>query len=134
MAESRGIRLFIEIPAGAQLYGDKDITRTVLRNLVNNAIKFTARGGQVIIGAQRNENSLEVFVKDSGPGISPDGIARILGKQSFHKADATGQMGAGLGLLLCQELIEKDGGHITIESSLGEGSRFSMVIPCPEEK
>ena len=134
MAESRGVRLFTEVPAGTQLYGDKDISRTVLRNMVNNAIKFTPRGGQVIIGAQRNGNSVEVFVKDTGTGISPDGIARILRKESFHKPDATGQMGAGLGLLLCQELMERDGGHMSIESSLGEGSRFSMVMPCPEEK
>jgi signal transduction histidine kinase len=134
MAESRGIRLFIEIPGGSQVYGDKDIIRTVLRNLVNNAIKFTPPGGQVIIGTQKNGGSLEVFVKDTGSGISPDGIDRILRKQSFHKADATGQVGAGLGLLLCQELMEKDGGRMTIESSVGEGSRFAMVIPCPEEK
>jgi signal transduction histidine kinase len=132
MAESRGVRLFAEIPSGAQVYGDKDIIRTVLRNLVNNAIKFTPRGGQVTIGSQRTGNSLEVFVKDTGTGISPEGIDRILRKQQFYKLDATGQMGAGLGLLLCQELIEKDGGHMTIESRLGEGSRFSMIIPCSE--
>ena len=134
MAESRGIRLFAEIPSGTQIYGDKDIIRTVLRNLVNNAIKFTAPGGEITIGSQRTGDSLEVFVKDTGTGIPPEGIERILRKQRFHKLDATGQMGAGLGLLLCQELIEKEGGRLTIESRLGEGSRFSIIVPCSDVK
>jgi signal transduction histidine kinase/ligand-binding sensor domain-containing protein len=129
MSASREIRLVTHIAVGLQVYGDEDIVRTVLRNLVNNAIKFTPRNGEVTIGAAKNGKSLEVFVKDTGPGISQDGISRILGKQSFHKRDATGQVGAGLGLLLCQEMLEKEGGCIAIESSEGEGSRFSIFLP-----
>jgi signal transduction histidine kinase len=129
MSAPRGIRLVTHIPLGSQVYGDEDIIRTVLRNLVNNAIKFTPRDGVVTIGAQRNGKRLEIFVKDTGPGISQDGISRILHKQSFHKPDAAGQVGAGLGLLLCQEMLEKNGGNIAIESNEGEGSRFSIFLP-----
>ena len=134
MSAARGISLETYIPVGMQVYGDEDIIRTVLRNLVNNAIKFTRRGGQVTIGAEKNGKVMEVFVKDTGTGISQDGILRILRKQSYHKPDATGQVGAGLGLLLCQELLEKDGGSMAIESREGEGSRFSMLLPLRDEK
>ena len=134
MSAAREIRLETYIPFGTQVYGDEDIIRTVLRNLVNNAIKFTRRGGEVAIGVEKNGKNLAVFVKDTGTGISPDGISRILRKQSYHKPDAAGQVGAGLGLLLCQELLEKDGGSMVIESSEGEGSRFSMLLPLPDEK
>jgi len=133
MAASRNIRVVNEVPETCRVYADKDIIRMVIRNLTSNAIKFSRSGGEVIIGAETSNNMVEVFVKDMGVGISEEGIARITHKHSFHKPDATGQVGAGLGLLLSQELIEKEGGNIVIESRPGEGSRFSFLVPVVDK-
>ena len=129
VATSRNIHLRNQIHTGWKVLADRDVITTVLRNLLSNAIKFTHNGGEVIIGAEKHQSKMEVFVKDTGSGISQEGISRIIQKQSFHKPDASGQIGAGLGLLLCQEMIEKDGGSIAITSTISKGSRFSILIP-----
>jgi len=102
-----------------------------LRNLINNAIKFTGSGGEIVISSVTTEDHVEIAVKDTGIGLSQDEISRIISKQVFHKPDTEGQFGAGLGLMLCMELIEKDGAFLEIESEPGKGSRFSVKIPSP---
>ncbi len=125
-AESKGIRLIDTIITGFEVYADKDIVKMLLRNLINNAVKFTGSGGEIIIGADADWEYVEIAVKDTGTGLSRDEISRIIHKQTFHKPDTEGRLGAGLGLMLCMELIEKDGAFIEIESEVGKGSRFSL--------
>ena len=131
LVDSKGIRLINEIRPCSAVYADRDIIKMVLRNLINNAIKFTGSGGEIVISAVKTEDHMEIAVKDTGIGISSDEISRIVRKQVFHKPDTEGQLGAGLGLMLCMELIEKDGGFLEIESEPGKGSRFSVKIPSP---
>ncbi|HWK06026.1 MAG TPA: HAMP domain-containing sensor histidine kinase [Puia sp.] len=133
-AEARGIRLINQVDAGIWVHADKDIVTMVLRNLINNAVKFTREGGEVIVGAELNKDQVELFVQDTGVGLSASDISKIVNRQLFHRVDTSGQYGSGLGLLLCQDLIEKDGGKIRIESRLGEGSRFSFRIPVLKDR
>lgn len=128
-AEFKGVRLLNEWVEEAPVRADRDIVRTVLRNLISNAIKFTAPGGEVLLGGKRLEGEVEVFVKDSGVGLSGEEIAEILQKRGVHKMDTAGQLGAGLGLLLCQELLEVAGSTISIHSVPGAGSCFSFKLP-----
>ena len=128
LADSKNIRLVNKTDSSLWVFADKDIVTMVLRNLINNAIKFTKQGGEIIIGGETDKDQVELFVQDTGTGLSRDDISKILNKQSFHRQDTTGQFGSGLGLMLCQELIEKEGGKINIESQPGEGSRFSFRV------
>jgi signal transduction histidine kinase/ligand-binding sensor domain-containing protein len=128
-AESKDIRMINIIDADFEVYADKDILKMVLRNLINNAVKFTGRGGEVLINAAYEEDHTKIMIRDTGTGLSPNEISRIFHKQVFHKPDTRGQLGAGLGLMLCMELIEKDGGSMEIESEPGKGSCFSVVTP-----
>ena len=128
-AEAKGIRLINQMEDGIWVHADRDIVTMVLRNLINNAVKFTKEGGEVIVGAEFNKDQVELFVQDTGIGLSAADISKIISRRLFHRVDTSGQYGSGLGLLLCQDLIEKDGGKIMIESRLGEGSRFSFRIP-----
>lgn len=133
LADTKGILLINNVNACLWVYADKDIVTTVLRNLVNNAVKFTKMGGEVIIGARVDKDYAELFVQDTGTGLTSDDISRIANKESFHRADTSGEQGAGLGLMLCQELIAKEGGKIMIKSRPGEGSRFSFRVPIFRE-
>jgi signal transduction histidine kinase len=128
LAADKNIRLINKIHTSLWVFANKDMVAMVLRNLINNAVKFTKQGGGVVIGAETGKDHVELFVQDTGTGLSRDDISRILNKQSFHRQDTTGQIGTGLGLILCQELIEKEGGKIMIESRQGEGSRFSFRV------
>ena len=127
--ESKGIRLTNTIITGFEVYADKDVVKMLLRNLINNAVKFTGCGGEIVISAGADREHVEIAVKDTGIGLSRDEISRIIRKQAFQKPDTEGRLGAGLGLMLCMELIEKDGAFIEIESEPGKGSIFSLHYP-----
>ena len=128
LADGKNIRLINKTDSSLWVFADKDIVTMVLRNLINNAIKFTNRGGEITIGNETDKDHVELFVQDTGTGLSGGDISKILNKQSFHRQDTSGQLGSGLGLMLCQELIEKEGGKIAIESHAGKGSRFSFRV------
>ena len=128
-AEAKGIRLINQVDNSIWVHADKDIVTMVLRNLIHNAVKFTKEGGEVIVGGELNKDQVQLFVQDTGVGLSESDISKIISRKLFHRVDTSGQYGSGLGLLLCRDLIEKDGGKIMIESRLGKGSRFSFMIP-----
>jgi len=129
LIEKKGIRLINTIEVGFEVYADRDILKMVIRNLISNAVKFTGSGGEVLISAAVDGEHMEIAVKDTGAGLSGDEISRILHKQLFHKPDTEGQLGAGLGLVLCIELMEKEGVSLEIVSEPGKGSRFSFKVP-----
>ncbi len=128
LAETKHIRLINEVDPPLMVYADKEILKMVLRNLTNNAIKFTREEGQVTIGAKTGAGYAEVFIADTGTGISAADIDKILRKEAFHRVDTAGQAGTGLGLILCQEMMEKAGGRISIESAMDKGSRFFFRV------
>lgn len=139
LAQRHRVTLRTAIQQGATLVSadSKQITR-VLVNLVHNAIKFTPSGGVIIIGTalQAAEQTQRFFVRDTGVGIRPEDLPRIF--ERFYKADRArskadaigpGGGGNGLGLAIARHVIEAHGGHITVESTLGQGSTFTFTLP-----
>jgi signal transduction histidine kinase/ligand-binding sensor domain-containing protein len=113
----------------ADVYADKDMIKLVIRNLVNNAIKFTDTTGRVEMGAHIKEKYIMVYITDTGKGIRKEDVSKILQKETFSTTGTQGERGVGLGLSLCQEFIEKNSGQLYIESELTKGSKFSFTIP-----
>jgi PAS domain S-box-containing protein len=112
------------------LYADKNMLKTILRNLISNAIKFTEVGGEIKIIAAENNNMATITVEDNGVGMSQEAIGKLW---DFIKPNSTrgtaNEKGTGLGLILCKEFTEQHGGKIWVESEIGKGSRFIFTIP-----
>ena len=127
---SKKIKINIEIPVGVTAFADENMIKTVVRNLLSNAIKFTNKGGSVLIKAASFNNEIIVSVIDSGVGISPENLSRLFRIDDQYKTKGTDdELGSGLGLILCKELVEKNNGKIWVESKIGEGSNFSFTLP-----
>ncbi|RIJ48208.1 PAS domain S-box protein [Maribellus luteus] len=136
-ARLKDIRLEDNLEEGIDITADEQLTDTVLRNLVSNAIKFTHKGGKVSVQSEvvtRNGRSFcKVSVADTGIGIAPDALARLFvtGNTMFSNGTAN-EKGSGLGLLLCKEFVEIQGGEIWAESTVDNGSVFSFTLPVAE--
>ena len=110
---------------------DRQMVDTILRNLVNNAIKFTREKGTVSLSARASGEHIEIAVTDNGVGIPPENLQRLFLLEEKTSTKGTGgEIGTGLGLHLCKELVEKNGGEIAVESTAGEGSRFRFTLPA----
>ena len=130
-ARKKNIELKNSIVDGQRLYADYKMISTTLRNLLSNAIKFTDQDGQIEIGSRMNNGSVEVFVKDTGVGISDEDMNKIFKIDVHHTQIGTNkEKGTGLGLILCQEFVNKNGGKIWVESEFGEGSKFIFTLPA----
>jgi PAS domain S-box-containing protein len=129
MAEAKHIELIEHVDEELKLYADRDMLDTIIRNLVSNAIKFTARGTVVVAASQRAGDIL-FSVTDTGKGM-PDSIVRQLWTKSSHYSTygTSGEKGTGLGLELCLDFVKKHRGQIWVESIVGHGSRFYFTIP-----
>jgi len=129
-AEKKGIRLTTNMREVFTAYADRQMINTVLRNLVNNAVKFTGSGKEVEVNVRPEEKFLEVEVKDQGVGISPENLEKLFRIDVKYKTKGTsGEKGTGLGLILCHEFIRKNYGAIWCESQPGQGSSFFFTIP-----
>ncbi len=131
-AEKKEIRIANNVRPGAVVFADPDMLKAVLRNLVSNAVKFTPRGGAVDISSRTDGGAETISISDTGVGVPPQEIADLFKIDVHHCAPGTEEeMGTGLGLILCGEFIEKNGGRIWAESRPGKGSRFSFSLPGP---
>ncbi len=112
------------------VFADIDMLKTVLRNLVSNAIKFTKDSGVIKITTEQTLLNVTISVSDNGMGINPDNLAKLfdVGQVLTTKGTAN-EKGTGLGLLLCKEFVEKHGGRIWVESEVGKGSEFKFTLP-----
>jgi ligand-binding sensor domain-containing protein/signal transduction histidine kinase len=111
-------------------YGDTEMIHTVVRNLISNAVKFTALGNTVDVDVVEQPEWLEVLVKDQGVGISPENLQKLFRIDVKYKTTGTaGETGTGLGLVLCREFVEKNGGKIWCESRENSGSIFHFTLP-----
>lgn len=130
--QSKQISLINNVRAGTIAYADSNTINLVFRNLITNAIKFTNEGGTVIIDAKDQENGWLISVQDNGIGIRKDVQQILFDKTSPYTTRGTAnEKGTGLGLILCKEFIEKNGGKIWVESADGKGSIFWFTIPKP---
>ncbi len=112
-----------------ELVANKDILEIMLRNLVNNAIKFSHVGGDIMITSTATKNHYVVSVKDNGVGMSKEAL-KNLQEQSFYSSPGTNEeQGNGLGLMICRELLKKYDGHIHIESDHNKGTTVSLFFP-----
>jgi len=127
---SKGIDIDLDIPDDLSLvYADRDRLIQVFVNLLGNAIKFTQEGGNVSISASEKGEFVEVRIKDNGPGMDEAQLEMIFDK--FYQIDSTLTRkvgGSGLGLAITKGIIEGHGGSITVESTLGEGSEFILLL------
>ena len=130
MADNKRIKLYSSIQYNTTAFADANMVRTILRNLVSNAIKFTRSGGEVNISATGYNAMVEICVWDNGVGISAhrQGMLFRIDEKLSTKGTAN-ETGTGLGLLLCKEMIERQGGHIWVESKIGQGSKFYYTLP-----
>jgi signal transduction histidine kinase len=129
-AVRRAIRLELSIdPAAGTVRADERKLKQIIVNLLANAVKFTPDGGRIELAARRLDASIEIAVRDTGQGISPEDQARIF--EEFAQAQAGGftQEGTGLGLTLAQRFVALHGGRIRVESEIGRGSTFTFTLP-----
>lgn len=109
---------------------DKNMIHLVIRNLIDNAIKFTPEGGKVDILGEIKEEKVQIAVADTGVGISEEAKVKIFDKYQLYSSKGTkNEHGSGLGLKLCHDFIQKHSGSIYVESKIGEGSRFIFTVP-----
>ena len=122
------------LPAEEKLIvrADNDMIKTIIRNFLSNAVKFTPAGKGIEVFYTREGDFARVSVRDHGVGVEPERVETI-----FHKGETTygtgGEEGSGLGLQLCQDFARKNGGEAQVESTLGEGSTFSFTIPLKKD-
>lgn len=132
---SKCIQIRSNIPNDTSVYADKEMLDLVLRNLLSNAIKFTDYGGSIQIQAIPLEDKVIISVSDTGTGMPLDQANSILQENAPASVTGTaGEKGSGLGLTLCREFVQINGGEIWFESSQGQGSIFSFSIPLPMEE
>ena len=133
IAEMKKITLkYIPSEEKITVHADNDMVKTVIRNFLSNAIKFTPEGKGIEVFFKREGDFARISVRDHGVGIAADRVETI-----FHKGETTygtgGEEGSGLGLQLCQDFARKNGGDAYVESVEGEGSTFSFTIPIKKE-
>ncbi|MBZ0199950.1 MAG: PAS domain S-box protein [Ignavibacteriaceae bacterium] len=130
-AQKKNIMLKIEGDESIQAFGDDNMVHTVLRNLISNAIKFTKVGGVIkILIEPHDDKMVRISVIDNGVGILEKDMNKLFDLSiSFSTTGTSKEAGTGLGLILCKELVEKNGGNIWVESKQGEGSSFIFTLP-----
>ncbi len=129
-AEKKGVILITDSTDDLQAYGDREMINTVIRNLINNAVKFSNKDGTVGVKVLDKDMMFEVIVSDEGVGISAENVNKIFHIDEKYKSVGTaGESGTGLGLVLCKEFVEKNGGEIWCKTIEGSGTEFHFTIP-----
>lgn len=130
LAQVKNIEVQYRIPnTPIEVHCDVDMVKTILRNLVSNAIKFSQEGSRIIVSVEDGPTHAVVGVQDFGVGIAEENIPKLLNpKTHFTTYGTNNEEGSGLGLQLCQDLAQRNGGDIFIHSKLGEGSTFSFTV------
>jgi len=132
-ARMKEVLLVNKMDPHLMVYADHNMITTVMRNLLSNAIKFTRAGGRVEIGYSERKGYWEFHVMDNGKGISSDIREKLFHPEYVYSEEGTDQeKGTGLGLLLCKEFVNKNGGEIYVSSEPEKGSTFSFTLPKPE--
>jgi signal transduction histidine kinase len=121
----------VDIPQGLLVYADRNALHDIFINLLSNAFKFTADGGQVSILAGPKDQSVLLEIKDTGMGIPEDKLQMIF--DEFYQVEGGKHGGTGLGLAIAKRLVEEHGGNIWVESQLGKGSTFYFTLPLSPE-
>ena len=134
-AKSKNIILnFIE-PGEIVVFADPDMMKTILRNLISNAIKFTHPNGKIEVTALQDDNFIAIAVSDNGVGMKDETRKKLFDiSTNITTRGTANEKGSGLGLILCKEFVEKHGGKIWIESEEGKGSDFKFTLPLKKSE
>ncbi len=130
VAIKKNIALVSEVPENFEVFADTNMLSTVLRNLLSNALKFTFTDGTIRVTARELGDLIEIKVIDNGMGISTDIITKLFRIDEHYSSMGTDkEKGTGLGLILCKEFVEQNGGTISVESEEEKGSTFKFTLP-----
>jgi signal transduction histidine kinase len=130
IAKKKSINIDTDISGKFFVYADAFTMKTIIANLVSNAIKFTPENGKITIDASQTSEIVEIRISDNGVGIPLETMPKLfLADQSISALGTNNEKGTGLGLVLCKEFIEKNGGEIDVESVMGKGTKFIIKIP-----
>lgn len=130
LALQKQITMVESIEPELNVTADLQMVKTILRNLISNAIKYTNRYGKIEISASGNKQFVEVAIHDNGIGISAEDKMKLFKVEDLYSTPGThNEKGTGLGLLLCKEFVELHGGNLLLESEAGNGSRFAFTLP-----
>jgi len=129
-AHRKEIKIDYSVPVDFLVLADKNMLKTILRNLITNAIKITNINGFIEVTVYRQNNAAVISLSDNGIGISVENQEKIWNNSENISTYGTAyEQGTGLGLMLCKELVEKHGGKIWVESLQNEGSTFRFTVP-----
>ena len=131
-AFQKNIDIVSEVNEDIFVFVDKNLTAQVFNNLISNAIKFTNKGGRIVVSAKPADHIrfIEFSVKDNGIGIKQANVEKLFGIDTKFTSEGTsGEKGSGLGLSLVNEIVQKHGGKIWVESEFGKGSEFKFLLP-----
>jgi signal transduction histidine kinase len=133
LADQKEITLRDETPSDVIVNIDPPLIGTVIRNLLSNALKFSHRGGHVLVTGSRDGGMVTVSVHDDGVGMDEETLALLFCLDNkITRPGTEGETSTGLGLVLCKEFVEKHGGRIWATSSPGQGTTFSFTLPLPD--
>jgi signal transduction histidine kinase len=131
MAEDKNVAIKVKVSSGARCFSDRRKLQRILGNLLDNAIKFTPTGGAITISVSGDDKRVLIGVGDTGIGMSEQDVSQIFEK--FFRADKSrSESGSGLGLSLARAFVSSLGGSITATSVPGEGSIFTVILPCKQ--
>jgi len=135
MAQNKGVQIISDISVNTFVEADVNMVNTVFRNLISNAIKFTGKGDEVKLTSYTDNGYTEVCVADNGIGIKPENVNKLfnINEQVVTKGTAN-ETGSGLGLILCKEFIEKNGGKIYTESIYQKETKFKFTLPLSNKR
>jgi signal transduction histidine kinase len=129
-ARSKGLKLDVDVPEGAQTNSDEALLTLVLQNLLGNAVKYSSSGTIRIMARDEVEGKSSGWVlsiSDEGPGIGPENLSNLF--DAFKRGETHGQPGVGLGLTIAAQAARLLGGELAVESKLNVGSTFRLVLP-----
>ncbi|PKP28558.1 MAG: hypothetical protein CVU02_00550 [Bacteroidetes bacterium HGW-Bacteroidetes-19] len=128
--ETKQIQLIHHFDDSVVVHADEEMLKTVIRNLIGNAIKFSKIGDVIHIDVEQTDSEHKILIKDQGNGIKKQFLDHIFDIESNgNRSENSHGNGHGLGLILCKEIIEKHGGTIGVESEEGVGSTFYFTLP-----
>jgi PAS domain S-box-containing protein len=132
IAEKKMVAIHNFIDDSIMVYADNEMVKLVLRNLLSNGIKFSYPRTQIILSSIREEGKVVIIVKDEGLGMSNESQHKLFGFENFSTYGTSNEKGMGIGLLLCKDFVERNGGEIWFESELKKGTTFYFSLPTKE--